>query len=89
LRRRGVPDRHIDVALDEIFAVHDEAAIVRQRLERKLRTLRGPLDERRIASLYRSLLRAGFSSDLVRQAINTVARGHSLDAELPSADLDS
>jgi len=86
LRRRGVPDRHIDAALDEIFAVHDEAAILRQRLERKLRTLRGPLDERRIASLYRSLLRAGFSPDLIRNAINTLARGHSLDPELPSAD---
>ena len=86
LRRRGVPDRHIDGALDEIFAVHDEAAIVRQRLERKLRTLRGPLDERRIASLYRSLLRAGFSPDLIRKAINSMARGSSLDPELPSVD---
>jgi regulatory protein len=86
LRRRGVPDRHVDAALEEIFAVHDEAAIVSQRLERKLRSIHGPLDERRLASLYRSLLRAGFSSDLIRQAINTIARGRSFDAELPSAD---
>jgi len=81
LRRRGVADRHIDAALDEVFAVEDEAALVRQRLERKLRTVRGPLDERRLASLYRSLLRAGFSPGQVRQAINTVARGHSFDPE--------
>ena len=79
LRRRGVPDRHIESALDEVFAVQDEAALVRHRLERKLRMMRGPLDERRIASLYRSLLRAGFSPDQVRSAINTFARGHSFE----------
>jgi regulatory protein len=84
LRRRGVANRHIDAALDEVFAAQDEAALVRQRLERKLRSIRGPLDERRLASLYRSLLRAGFSPDQVRQAINTVARAASLDPEGPS-----
>jgi regulatory protein len=89
LRRRGVPDRHIDAALDEIFAVHDEATIVRQRLDRKLRTLHGPLDERRIASLYRSLLRAGFAVDLVRKAINAAARGASFEpGELPETDVE-
>lgn len=81
LRRRGVPDRHIESALDEVFALQDEAALVRQRLERKLRMLRGPLDERRIASLYRSLLRAGFSPDQVRSAINSMARGASFPPE--------
>jgi len=77
LRRRGVPDRHIDDALEEVFAAQDEAALVRERLERKLRSICGPLDERRLASLYRSLLRAGFSPDQVRHAINTVARPRS------------
>jgi len=81
LRRRGVPDRHIDSALDEVFTTHDEAALVRQRLERKLKSIRGPLDERRIASLYRSLLRAGFSPDQARTAINTVARAARFDPE--------
>ncbi len=81
LRRRGVSDRHIESACDEVFAAHDEATLVRQRLERKLRSVRRPLDERRIASLYRSLLRAGFSPDQVRAAINTVARGARFDPE--------
>jgi len=81
LRRRGVPDRHIEPALDEVFTANDESALLRQRLERKLRSMRGPLDERRIASLYRSLLRAGFSPDQVRTAINTVARGGQIDHE--------
>ena len=88
LRRRGVPDRHIESALDEVFAAQDEAALVRQRLERKLRSIRGPLDERRLASLYRSLLRAGFSPDQVRTAINTVARAARFDPE-EAASTDS
>lgn len=87
LRRRGVPDRHIDSALEEVFAAQDEAALVRQRLERKLRSVRGPLDERRRASLYRSLLRAGFSAELVRAAINTVARGSDSSPEGAASDL--
>jgi len=81
LRRRGVPDRHIDAALDEAFATQDETALLRQRLERKLRGIRGPLDQRRLASLYRSLLRAGFSPDQVRAAINSLARGATLDPD--------
>jgi len=74
LRARGVPDRHIETALDEALAETDEAELVRKRIERKQRAVRGPLDERRMASLYRSLLRAGFSSDVIRaelRAANT------------------
>ena len=74
LRTRGVPDRHIEVALEEIFAETDEAALVRKRIKRRLRGLRGPLDERRLASLYRSLMRAGFSSDLIRTELRAATR---------------
>ena len=74
LRARGVPDRHIEAALEEIFAETDEAALVRKRIERRLRSLRGPLDERRVASLYRSLMRAGFSSDLIRTELRAATR---------------
>ncbi len=66
LRARGVPDRHIEAALEEIYRETDEATLVRQRLERRLKGLRGRLDSRRLASLYRSLLRAGFSSEVIR-----------------------
>ena len=61
LRARGVPDRHIEAALAERSAESDDSALVRAHLARRLKSLRGPLDERRKASLYRSLLRAGFS----------------------------
>src|SRR5258708_13275539 len=67
LRARGVPDRHIEAALKESAEQNDEAAMVRQRIERKLRAYRGEIDEKKMASIYGSLLRAGFSSDVVRR----------------------
>ncbi len=88
LRARGVPDRHIEAALESVFAETDEHALVRARLERKLRQLRGrasqnssasanaPLDEKARASLYRSLLRAGFSADAIRSEMRLLARGN-------------
>ena len=69
LRARGVPDRHIEAALAERPAESNEAALVRARLARRIKSLRGPLDERRVASLYRSLLRAGFSADTIRREL--------------------
>lgn len=74
LRARGVPDRHIDAALEEAAKETDEGAIVRQRIERKLRSYRGEIDERKMASMYRSLLRAGFSADLVRRELRSLTR---------------
>jgi regulatory protein len=74
LRARGVPDRHIEAALAESAKETDEAAIVRQRLERKLRSLRGEINENKMASMYRSLLRAGFSADVVRRELKAITR---------------
>jgi len=75
LRARGVPDTHIDAALDSVFAETDEAASVRARIKRKLAHVRGPLDQRKIASLYGSLLRAGFSADIIRTELRGITRG--------------
>jgi regulatory protein len=74
LRARGVPDRHIEAALAESAKETDESAVVRQRLERKLRTFRGEVTENKIASMYRSLLRAGFSADIVRRELKSLTR---------------
>jgi regulatory protein len=74
LRARGVPDRHIEAALAESAKETDESAVVRQRLERKLRSFRGEITENKIASMYRSLLRAGFSADVVRRELRAVMR---------------
>jgi regulatory protein len=82
LRARGVPDRHIEAALDEVFAETDQSALLRKRLERKLRSLRGrssegkkaQLDQRRTASLYASLLRAGFPADMIRRELRALSK---------------
>ena len=75
LRARGVPDRHI------------EAALVRQRIERKLRASRGEIDDRKLASLYRSLLRAGFSPDAIRTELRSITQAAPDEFE-PSAPPD-
>jgi len=74
LRARGVPDRHIDAALKESAEQNDEGAMVRQRIERKLRSYRGEIDEKKLASIYGSLLRAGFSSEVVRRELKAVVK---------------
>src|SRR5258708_37861330 len=55
LRARGVPDHHIETAVEEAAANSDEAAMVRQRIDRKLRLFRREIDDKKIASLYRTL----------------------------------
>jgi len=79
LRARGIPDRHISSALEEVAQTSDEAAMVRQRIERKLRSYRGPdtskkIDEKKTASIYGSLLRAGFSADVVRRELKALVK---------------
>ena len=83
LRARGVPDRHIESALKEAAEDSDPAAMIRQRIERKLRLTRGEIDERKLASLYRSLLGAGFPVDLIRKEIHRITH-----EEVPEADVE-
>jgi regulatory protein len=86
LRARGVSDLHIAAALAEASEQSDESAIVRQRIQRKLNLLRGPagkkaLDQKKMASLYASLLRAGFPSDVIRRELKALTREEVPDAE--------
>ncbi|MGH9732632.1 MAG: regulatory protein RecX [Candidatus Acidiferrales bacterium] len=74
LRGRGVQDMHIEAALEAIFAETDEATLVRARLQRRLRQIKGPLDEKKRASLYRNLLRAGFSADVIRTELRAATK---------------
>lgn len=81
LRARGVTDRHIETALKEAAADSNPAAVIRRRIERKLRLTRGAIDERKLASLYRSLLGAGFPSDLIRKEIHRITHEEVPDVE--------
>ena len=83
LRARGVPDRHIETAIEETLAETDEGEILRKRVQRKLKLLRGPLDERKRASLYRSLMAAGFGSDAIRRALKEAAADALIEEDGP------
>lgn len=83
LRARGVPDKHIEAALEAVFAETDENALVRARLQRKLRQVRGPLDQRKRASIYQSLLRAGFSADVIRTELRALRASPAETEETP------
>ena len=74
LRTRGVPDRHIEAALAERSVESDESTIVRARLARRIKNLRGPLDQRHTVSLYNSLIRAGFAADTIRRELRAMAK---------------
>ena len=93
LRARGVPDRHIDAALksaaaDNADTASDETALIRHRIQRKLKLLRGPgsnkqVDDKKIASLYRSLLRAGFAAHAIRRELKSLT-----SEDLPDSGTD-
>ena len=85
LRARGVPDRHIEAALKEAAEDANPAALIRQRIERKLRMTRGEINERKLASLYRSLLGAGFPADLIRKEIRRITH----EEEVPEVDVEA
>jgi regulatory protein len=70
LRARGVPDRHVESALESVFSEGDESALLRARVERRRRSLRGPMNQRQYASLYNNLLRAGFPADAIRSELH-------------------
>jgi len=86
LRTRGVPDHHVEAALAAVFAETDEASIVRAQIKRRLSNTRGPLDQRKIASLYRSLLRSGFPSDVIRAEVRSATK---IDSDALAGELAS
>jgi len=86
LRTRGVPDRHIEAATKEMAATTDVAALIRQRIERKLRLFRGEIDDKKLASLYRSLIGAGFPSDLIRKELHRVTKEEIPEVEAATED---
>jgi regulatory protein len=86
LRARGVSDTNIEAALAETFSENDEGQMVRKQIERRMRSLRGPFDERKAASLYRSLLRSGFDAGLIRREMGPALRGGELPAIVADDD---
>jgi regulatory protein len=80
LRARGVPDKVIESALEDSTDETAQTEMIRQRIERKLRSFRGEISEKKFASIYGSLLRAGFSADLIRRELKFITREEIPDA---------
>ena len=56
---------------------------MRKLIARRLRAARGPLDANKQASLYRTLLRAGFDAQLIRSEVRVALRGEADVIDLP------
>ena len=72
LRARGVSDADIQAAVEASTDDESQRLTIRNRIERKLRLTRGEISDKKIASLYRSLLAAGFPSDAIRKELKAV-----------------
>jgi hypothetical protein len=60
---------------------------VQKLIERKLRNIRGPLEPRQTASLYRMLMRAGFDAEMIRRQLHTALAGQAAEVpDLPEDD---
>jgi regulatory protein len=92
LRRRGVAEQHIEAAVSVVFTETDEAVLVRKVIERRMRAARGTFNQQKRASLYRTLLRAGFDSQTIRRELRDIpttsaTKGSGADPELDPPDL--
>jgi len=83
LRARGVPDVHIQAALGERGEGSSEDDLLRTQLQKRLKLLRGPIDQRRTASIYRSMLRAGFAAQSIQRELRRMAPGNAGAEALP------
>ncbi|MGH9702315.1 MAG: RecX family transcriptional regulator, partial [Candidatus Acidiferrales bacterium] len=86
LRARGVPDRIIQAALENAFDETDEVSLLRTRLKKRLARIPGELDQRKLASLYRNLMAAGFSSELIRTELRAMTKKEGADLPDVSAE---
>ncbi|HEY1865722.1 MAG TPA: regulatory protein RecX [Candidatus Acidoferrales bacterium] len=109
LRRRGVPDLHIEAAVAQVFAETDEAALVRKVIERRMRAARKSdetrtpgagekadgfaakiavrkLADKKLASLYRTLMRAGFDAAVIRREVQNAMRSAAAPADFATGD---
>ncbi len=76
LRRRGVDSELAEQAVATSYQDADEASLIRRQLQRKLGQgyQEHPIeDPKKVLSLYRALVRAGFSSDKIVEALQQIS----------------
>lgn len=81
LRARGVSDANIQAAVEAATDESSQREAIRHRIQRKLKLTRGEISDNKIASLYRSLLAAGFPSDAIRKELKSITA-----EEVPAVD---
>ena len=81
LRARGVSDADIQAAVEASTDDESQRLAIRHRIHRKLKLTRGEISDKKIASLYRSLLAAGFPSDAIRRELKSITT-----EEVPAPD---
>jgi regulatory protein len=86
LRARGVPAAQIQSAIEDASDDSAERAAIRHRIDRKLKLTLSKsgsreISDKKIASLYRSLLAAGFPSDAIRRELKSLTA-----EEVPTID---
>lgn len=69
LKSRLVDYRFIEEAIEQAFEETPEQTLLERALEKKLRTARLPLTQRKFYSLAQSLMRLGFRSDAIMKAM--------------------
>jgi regulatory protein len=73
LQRKGVAASKIDAAIESVFSAQPEADLLAKALERKIRTLKLPLTQRKFYALAQSLMRLGFRPDDIMKAMRARA----------------
>ncbi|HEV2499386.1 MAG TPA: RecX family transcriptional regulator [Terriglobia bacterium] len=71
LKSRLVDYRFIEEAIEQAFEETPEQTLLERALEKKLRTVRLPLTQRKFYSLAQSLMRLGFRSDAIMKAMRS------------------
>ena len=91
LRRRGVNKTLAEEAVERSYQDVDEDEMIARQLRRKLGGdyADHPIDDpAKLAKLYRSLVRAGFSSDRIGEALRAIAPGSDWPIEFPDQHPD-
>jgi regulatory protein len=88
LAARRVHPELIQQALHSGYADVDERQLLRDYLRRKLRLSRAPQKPSAVSSLYRRLLRAGFSSDTIVKELQGLLQGQRRGARRGSREIE-
>ncbi len=91
LRRRGVHKNLVEGAIEESYQDADENEMIARQLRRKLgeNYTEHPIDDpKKLLNLYRSLVRAGFSSDKIGEALRALAPDVEWPADFPDRHPD-